>query len=135
LIVAARVGRAVRWRDCLITLLIWLLVAILLVRELGVVVHDSVRWLIPGARIDWHGRLRELFPFLVPVAALAGLLALFGRATVRRRTLLPPPPPPLEIADEARRAGLDETVLAEARTRRITTVTVGPDGRLHIEDG
>jgi len=40
----------------------------------------------------------------------------------------------LQIADEARRSGLNETALIAARARRIVTVQIDADGSYRIPD-
>jgi hypothetical protein len=137
LIVAGKVSRLLRWRDRLLTLLMWAVIANLLAHETGLLWRDSFALHGPneGAEIDWLHRLEGLSLFLIVAAVLSAFLTVFGVRTSRRRrrALGLPAPPPLELANEARRAGLDEAALLAAREHRIVTVHLKPDGRLRIE--
>jgi poly-beta-1,6-N-acetyl-D-glucosamine biosynthesis protein PgaD len=80
--------------------------------------------------VDWLLYLERLTPFLLIAAVLAGSLVLFGLQTVWRlsRSLPLPQPASLDGADQARRAGLDETTLLVAREKRVVVVHVNEHG-------
>lgn len=137
LIVATHVPRLVKWRDTLLTLMIWGGFAVLLDVEFELFLHHFLQ---PGlGRFDtgakWSVFFDRLMPFLLTAAMLAGLLVIFSVRTLRRRSrsLLLPKPPPLEAADQAHHAGLDEAELMVARDQRIVTVHIDTDGRHRIE--
>jgi poly-beta-1,6-N-acetyl-D-glucosamine biosynthesis protein PgaD len=137
LIVADKVSRALKWRDAVLTLLMWGIIANLLAHELGLVWVDSFALHGPDAAkdIDWLHRLEGLSLFLIAAAVLSSILTLFGVRTARRRRRIRalPLPEPLATADQARRAGLEEAALLAAREHRIVTVHLEPDGRFRIE--
>jgi hypothetical protein len=132
LIVAGHVPRMVRWRDLLLTWILWLCFALLLGIEFELVVGGSLGFL----DTDWPLFLERLKPFFLTAALLAGLLVISGVRTLRRRerSLLLPQPAPLETADQARRAGIDAAVLIAARDLRIAVVHIDADGRHRIEE-
>jgi hypothetical protein len=137
LIVAQQVPAAVRWRDALLTLLMWAVVAGLLAGELGLIWREHLQR--PGFDPGAIGRGRtfaiRLIPFLALAAMLSTALAAFAVRTLRRgrRALVLPPPTPLGDADQARRAGLDAAELLAAREQPIVVVHAEPDGRLQLE--
>ena len=137
LIVAGKVSRAIKWRDTGLTLLMWTIILTLLAREFGIEARAlfGVPGLAPEQSVNWRERLAGMTLFLMTAAALASALALVGIHTKRsrRRALKLPQPQPLRAAEEAQRAGLDETALVAARRRKIMTVSVKPDGGLQIE--
>ena len=137
LIVASHVPRLVKWRDALLTALMWGLFAVLLEVEFELFLGH---YLQPGlSRFDpdtkWSLFFERLMPFLLTAAILAGLLTIFSLRTLRRRAraLLLPQPAPLATADQARRAGLDEAELIVARDQRIVIVHIDPNGVHRIE--
>jgi poly-beta-1,6-N-acetyl-D-glucosamine biosynthesis protein PgaD len=137
IIVAKHVPRLVKWRDTLLTLMMWGFFAVLLDFEFEVFLHH---YLQPGfSRFDpnakWSLFFDRLMPFLLTAAILACLLMIFSLRTLRRRSgaLLLPQPAPLEIADQAHRAGLDVAELIVARDQRIVIVHIDTNGRHRIE--
>ena len=139
LIVARHTPRLVKWRDILLTAMMWGFFALLL---------DTEFELFMG--ITWSGwALAPSTP--MPIGRCIfdrpdcrscwwqpcspSVLIIFGLRTLRRRSraLLLPQPAPLETADQARRAGLDEAVLIAARDQRIVIVHIDADGRHRIE--
>ena len=137
LIVAKHVPRSVKWRDTLLTLMMWGGFAVLLDTEFELFLGH---YLQPGvSRFDtnakWSVFFDRLMPFLLTAAILAGLLVIFSLRTLRRRSraLLLPERAPLETADQAHRAGLDEAELIVARDQRIVIVHIDADGRHRIE--
>lgn len=137
LIVAKQVPRSVKWRDTLLTLMMWGFFAALLDIEFDLFLGD---YLQPGlSRFDtnakWSLFFDRLMPFLLTAAILAGFLIIFSLRTLRRRSraLLLPQPAPLEAADQARRTGLDEAELIKARDQRIVIVHIDTNGKHRIE--
>ena len=137
LIVAKHVPRLVKWRDTLLTLMMWGFFAVLLDIEfelfLGHYLQPGLSRFDPDAK--WPMFFDRLMPFLLTAAILAGLLIIFTVRTFRRhsRALLLPKPAPLETADQAHGAGLDEAELIVARDQRIVIVHIDADGRHRIE--
>jgi Flp pilus assembly protein protease CpaA len=132
LIVVGHVPRLVKWRDLLLTSILWVCFALLLGIEFELFVGGSLGLL----DIDWPLFYERLKPFFLTAAVLAGLLVISGLLTLRRRerSLLLPQPAPLEAADQARRAGLDEAALIAARDRGIVIVHIDADNRHRIEE-
>jgi poly-beta-1,6-N-acetyl-D-glucosamine biosynthesis protein PgaD len=137
LIVAGHVPRGVKWRDALLTLMMWGGFLLLLDTEFELFLGPHLERLGFGPSnrdANWAYFFERLMPFLLTAAVLGGALIVFGVLTLRRgrRGLLLPPPPRLETVDEARRAGLDEAALVAARDRRIVVVHIDADGRHRI---
>lgn len=137
LIVAKHVPRLVKWRDTLLTVMMWVFFAVLLDIEFELFLGH---YLQPGlSRFDagskWPLFFERLMPFLLMAATLAGLLIIFTARTLRRHAsaLLLPKPAPLETAEQAHHAGLDEVELIVARDQRIVIVHLDADGRHKIE--
>ncbi len=138
LIVAAKhVPRLVKWRDTLLTSMMWIFFTVLLDFEFELLLSHFLQ---PGtSRFDtddkWSLFFDRLMPFLLTAAILAGLLIIFSVRTLRRRSraLFLPEPAALETADQARHAGLDEAELIMARDQRIVIVHIDADGRYRIE--
>lgn len=137
LIVARHVPRLVKWRDILLTLMMWVVFAVLLDIEFELFLGRYLqRGLGPfDSNANWSEFFDRLMPYLLAAATLAGSLVMFSLRTLRRRSraLLLPQPAPLEISDQARRAGLDEAALIAAREQRIVIVHVDPNGTHRIE--
>jgi hypothetical protein len=133
LIVADHTPRWVKWRDFALTLMMWILFAIMLETEFELFVGPHLEhWGLGDfdTEANWGAFFGRLMPFIQIAMMLIGVLALASLITLyrRRRSLLLPPPPPLAIGDEARRAGLDEVALAAARELRIAVVHIDEDG-------
>jgi poly-beta-1,6-N-acetyl-D-glucosamine biosynthesis protein PgaD len=132
LIVAERVPRSVKWRDTLLTLIMWGMFAVLLEAEFAPVLRTlkKLGFTDFDVDIDWLLYLERLTPFLLMAAVLAGLLVLFSLQTIWRgsRSLLLPQPTPLDAAEQARRAGLDEAALLAAREKPVVVVHVNGSG-------
>ncbi len=138
LIVAKHIPRLVKWRDILLTAMMWGFFAILLDTEFELFLGDYLEQLGFGpfdTKGNWLVFFDLLMPFLLMAAVLAGALAMFSLRTLRRRSraLLLPQPAPLETAVQAHRAGLDEAELIMAREQRIAIVHIDTDGRHRIE--
>jgi hypothetical protein len=138
LIVADQIPRWVKWRDFFLTLIMWILFAVMLETEFELFVGPHLeRWGLGDfdTEANWSVFFERLVPFIQVTMMLVGLLALASLITLirRRRGLLLPPPPLLAIADEARRAGMNETALAAARELRIAVVYINEDGTHRVE--
>jgi hypothetical protein len=137
LIIADRVPRFIRWRDFLLTLLMWIAFAILLEKEFQLFFGDHLERLGLGdfnTEPNWPMFFQRLTPFLVTIALLVSLLGVASARTLRRRrrALLLPLPTPLGLAEECRRAGLDEQELTSARTSMSVIVHIDTDGKHRI---
>jgi poly-beta-1,6-N-acetyl-D-glucosamine biosynthesis protein PgaD len=138
LIVARHVSRIIKWRDILLTLMMWGFFAVLLDTEFELFLGNYLEQLGLGpfdTNANWPVFFARLMPFLLTAAILAGLLIIFGLRTLRRRSraLFLPQPAPLETADQAHRAGLDEAELIVARDQRIVVVHIDTNGSHRIE--
>jgi poly-beta-1,6-N-acetyl-D-glucosamine biosynthesis protein PgaD len=119
-----------KWRDALLTLLMWSLFAFVLVRQFRLVSRTV------AGRTDLVEFLELLAPYAGLAVLLIGLLSVAARLTERRRekALRLRPPAPLALADEARGVGLTEAALEQARALRIAVVHREPGG-LRIQQG
>jgi poly-beta-1,6-N-acetyl-D-glucosamine biosynthesis protein PgaD len=133
LIFAEHVPGWVRWRDALLTTIMWMLFLFFLAKEFELFLLDFLE--LFGVShvhkdVDWQARIERLSPFLLTVAILAAFLLASSLLTMgrRRRGQLLPSPAPLDAADEARRSGLDQAALIAARDARIVVVDIGTDG-------
>jgi poly-beta-1,6-N-acetyl-D-glucosamine biosynthesis protein PgaD len=138
LIIARHTPRLMKWRDILLTAMMWGFFALLLDTEFELFLGDYLEHLGFGpfdTNANWLVYFNLLLPFLLMAAVLSGILMIFGLRTLRRRSraLLLPQPAPLETADQARRAGLDDAELIAARNRRIVIVHINTEGRHRIE--
>jgi poly-beta-1,6-N-acetyl-D-glucosamine biosynthesis protein PgaD len=128
----------VKWRDILLTSMMWGFFAILLDAEFELFLGDYLEQLGLGpfdTNANWLVFFELLMPFLLIAAILAGALIIFSLRTLRRRSraLHLPQPAPLETTDQAQRAGLDEVELIAARDQRIVIVHIDDNGRHRIE--
>jgi poly-beta-1,6-N-acetyl-D-glucosamine biosynthesis protein PgaD len=137
LIVAATKPTWVTVRDVALTVLMWVLFAIMLETEFVLFFgHHLQRW--GFGEFDTDGRWREFFdalrPYLRIAIALVALLIAAAFFTLRRisRARRLPAPEPLAIGDEARRVGMDEAELLAARELRIVVVHIDADGRHRV---
>jgi hypothetical protein len=138
LIVANDVPRLIRWRDILLTLLMWIAFAVMLETEFEMFFGNHLERLGFGdfnTEPNWLIFFERLTPFLLTIALLISLLGVASIRTLqrRRRALLLPMPVPLELAEECRRAGLDAKQLTSARTSMIVIVHIDADGKHRIE--
>jgi hypothetical protein len=138
IIVAEHEPRWVKWRDFFLTLMMWVLFAIMLETEFELFVGPYLEHLGLGeydSEGNWDVFFERLMPFVQIDMMLIGLLALASLITLyrRRRSLLLPPPPLLAIADEARRTGMDEAELAAARDLRNVVVYIDEDGTHRVK--
>jgi poly-beta-1,6-N-acetyl-D-glucosamine biosynthesis protein PgaD len=128
----------VKWRDILLTSMMWGFFAVLLDTELELFLGNYLEGLGFGpfdTDADWAVYFHRLLPFLLTAALIAVWLVIFALRTLRRRSraLLLPQPAPLETAEQAHRAGLDEAELIVARDQRIVVVHIDINGRHRIE--
>jgi poly-beta-1,6-N-acetyl-D-glucosamine biosynthesis protein PgaD len=117
------------WRDAALTLAMWVVFVVLLQRQFSLVtggVEDDSNIVEFIALLRPYGRLAVVLILLLVVAAAF-------TARRRRRAAMVPAPAPLALADEARRAGVDEATLAAARSLRIAVVRFDDAGRVMIE--
>jgi hypothetical protein len=138
LIVAKHVPRLVRWRDVLLTSIMWVMCAALIDSEAGLFLGRYLERLGFGhfdTEANWPMFFERMAPFLLTAAGFALWVVIFSLRTARLklRALVLPQPAPLAIAEEARRVGLDEATLIAARKQRIVTVHIDADGRHRIE--
>jgi hypothetical protein len=138
LVIADHVPRLVRWRDFLLTLLMWIAFAIMLETEFELFFGDHLERLGLGnfdTEANWPIFFERLTPFLVTIVLLISLLVVASVLTLRRRrrALSLPSPDPLELVCEARRAGLDAPALTAARALRVAVVHIETDGTYRIE--
>jgi hypothetical protein len=138
LIVAHSKPRWVVWRDVLLTMVMWILFAIMLETEFELFIsHQLVRLGLGDFRTDpnWAEFFERLMPFVAVAVLLICLLLLASVFTLRRRRrgLLLPPPAALPIADQARRAGMDEAELAVARELRVAVVYINENGKHFVK--
>jgi hypothetical protein len=134
LIIADRVPRFIRWRDLLLTLLMWVLFAILLEKEFELLFGHHLERLGLGdfdTEANWSIFLEDLTPFLATAGLLVSLLVVASVLTSqrRRRALLLPVPIPLGLTEQCRRAGIDEHTLISARDSKIVIVHIDADGK------
>jgi poly-beta-1,6-N-acetyl-D-glucosamine biosynthesis protein PgaD len=138
LIVASTKPTFVKVRDTALTLLMWLLFAILLETEFEMFFGHYLQRLGLGD-FDSEGRWLEFFqalrPFVQVALVLVSLLLVAGLLTLRRvaRGRKLPQPAPLTAGDEARRVGMDEAELIAARELRVVVVHIDGDGKYRVE--
>jgi hypothetical protein len=140
LVIASDVPAWIKWRDFLLTSLMWVLFAIMLATEFELFFGKYLERLGLGnfdTDARWSLFFERLKPFLSISAGLISILALSSLLTLRRRkiTLLWGQPEALELSADARRAGMDEQVLLKARDLRIAVVHFEADGVHRVERG
>lgn len=138
LIVIADKPKWVWWRDFALTLMMWLLFAIMLETEFELFFGRFMERLGFGdfhTDANWGVFFEKLRPFITMTLVLVTILAVAGVATIqrRRRALLLDSPPILPAVDQARRAGMDEAALLAARTMSNVVVHVDAHGVHRIE--
>jgi len=138
LIVASTKPTWVKVRDVALTLLMWLLFAIMLETEFELFFGHYLERMGLGD-FDSEGRWLEFFnalrPFVQVALVLVSLLLVAGLLTLRRvaRGRKLPQPAPLTADDEARRVGMDEAELIAARELRVVVVHIDADGKYRVE--
>lgn len=134
LIVDGQMSRLVRWRDLLLTLLMWFLFGLMLETEFELFFGKYLERLgFSGFDTDpqWDVFFERLRPFLRTAFILLCILLVLSLLTMvrRRRSLDLPPPTPLTVAEQAERAGMTAQDLARARELPNVVVSIGADGR------
>jgi hypothetical protein len=137
LIVADHAPRLIWWRDFSLTILMWTVFVIMLDAELKLFFHRLMnRWGFGdlATPANWLLYFERLTPFFLVVLVLVSLLVLAAILTARqrRRALLLPMPLPLALAEQSRRAGMDEAALTAARALPVAVVHLDPDGKFRI---
>ena len=138
LVVASTKPTLVKVRDIALTLLMWVLFAIMLETEFELFFGHYLERLGLGD-FNSEGRWPEFFdalrPFVQVALVLVSLLLVAGLLTLRRvaRGRMLPQPAPLTAGDEARRVGMDEAELIAARELRVVVVHIDADGRYRVE--
>jgi hypothetical protein len=138
LIVAGTKPTLIKVRDIALTLLMWLLFAIMLETEFELFFGHYLQGIGLGD-FDPNGRWPEFFqalrPFVQVALVLVSLLLVAGLLTLRRvaRGRKLPQPAPLTPGDEAARVGMDETELIAARELRVVVVHIDEDGKHRVE--
>jgi hypothetical protein len=140
LIFADETPRLVRWRDFLLTLLMWLIFAVMLETEFELFFGHYLEGLGLGdfnTEGNWPEFFERLTPFFFAIATLVILLTVASMNTLRRRkrSLLLPAPAPLGLAEECRRTGIDEATLVSARALRIAIVRTDTEAGFRIDAG
>lgn len=127
-LIRAELPAWMKWRDALLTLMMWVLFAWLLQRQIRLVSRT-----VEG-RSDTVDFLTLLAPYAGVAVVLIGGLAVAATLTERRRqrALMLRPPAPLALAVQARRAGIDDASLTAGRDMRIAIVHVDGEGRHRI---
>ena len=138
LIVASEKPRWVVWRDFALTLLMWLMFAIILETEFELFFGrylERLGWGDFDTNANWARFFQRLEPYLWLIVMLVALLAASTVATLRRlrRFLKQAPPPSLQATEQARRAGMDEADLLAVRELANVVVHMAPDGRHRVE--
>jgi hypothetical protein len=137
LIVAEHTPRLIRWRDFLLTLLMWLLFAAMLETEFEMFFgHQLERWGLGDfdTEANWPTFFDRLMPFFETIVGLVWFLMLASVLTLRRRrrSLLLPAPAPLGLAEECRRSGMTETELTSGRALRIAIVHLDAAQKIRV---
>ena len=126
------------WRDRALTLLMWIVFAVLLETEAELTVAHGIALFRGGESSvppNWDEFVAALTPFVKVIAGLFVWLAAFGLVTMRRRrrTALLPQPMPLEDALEAGRGGMDVAGLHAARLLHLSVVHIDGAGHYRVE--
>jgi hypothetical protein len=137
LIVAEHTPRLIRWRDFLLTLMMWLLFAGMLETEFEMFFgHYLERWGLGDFDTEgnWPIFFDRLMPFFETTLVLVWFLILASVLTLRRRrrSLLLPEPAPLGLAEESRRSGMTEAELTSARALRIAVVHLDAEQKIRV---
>lgn len=138
LVIASEKPRWVTWRDFALTLVMWLLFALMLETEFELFFGRYLERLGLGdfdTNAHWGRFFRLLEPYLWLTVALLALLLASTVATLHRiqRFLKNAPPPPLEAAEEAVHGRIGLADLEAARKLRNVVVYVDADGSRRVE--
>jgi hypothetical protein len=138
LIVVSEKPRWVVWRDFALTLLMWLMFAIILETEFELFFGrylERLGWGDFDTNANWARFFQRLEPYLWLIVMLVALLAASTVATLHRlrRFLKQAQPPPLQAAEEAPRGRVEVAALLAARELANVVVHVAPDGTHRVE--
>jgi hypothetical protein len=119
------------WRDRFLTVLVWLLFAILFIQQ-WLVFQERLRTYLTTADAEWDFTLK---PFFTVIGVMLSWLGLSAIGTYRRamRARNRPEPPPLALAREAAHFGVTPTELSAARQGQIIAVAIEAGGRFRFE--
>jgi len=140
IITAARVPRAVIWRDRILTIAMWLLLLYLMRRAVFLLWDEALELLgreEPAPEPPWTRWWERLQRYMDVAAVLGVWLLAWGIATLRRmrRYAGTPAPPPLPLTEQARRAGCNAADLAAWQEWRIVHVDVDANDRISATPG
>jgi hypothetical protein len=138
LIMIAEKPKWVWWRDFALTVAMWLLFAVMLETEFELFFGRHIErmgWGDLDTNANWPRFFERLQPYVYLIIILTAFLAVAALATVERyfRYWRRPPPTPLPGADQARRAGMNETDLLAARQLPNVVVHIASDGTHRLE--
>jgi hypothetical protein len=139
LIVASDKPAWVTWRDFFLTLLMWIVFAIMLETEFELFFGRYLERLGLGdfqTDAHWDVFLERLKPYIVLVVVMLVVLVGTTLATLQRvrRALRTGLAPALAPEEQAPFAHMTPEALVAARQLRIATVYVDPDGSRRVED-
>ncbi len=120
-------------RDLVLSVMMWALFALLFAAPFNFLGSGLLeRSVLGDFRVEdhWIEYFWRILPYLVMAYVLAFTLTVAAVLTIRRRqrALLLAPPRLLDLAEDARRAGMDEGELLDARAERISVVEVDDEG-------
>lgn len=138
LIVATTAPGWVRRRDFFLTLLMWVLFALMLETEFELFFGhylERLGWGDFSTEANWAIFFQRLRPYFRIVVVLAVALAVASVRTLlrRHRSLRLAPALPLPPDEEAADVGLDAATVAAAREWRVSVLHIEPDGRYRVE--
>lgn len=138
LIASGHVPRWVKWRDFVLTGIMWLLFAVMLEAEFELFAGPFLEHVGVGdfdTEGNWAEFFERLLPFVQIGVVLVAVLVVASLSTLRRRArgLLMPAPPALGMDEQARRSGMSEADLVAARELRIAVVHIENDGKHRVE--
>jgi poly-beta-1,6-N-acetyl-D-glucosamine biosynthesis protein PgaD len=133
----ADLPRFVVWRDRLLTVAMWLLLA-WLCRHMLHWTLDQLLALFGRPRhlppLDWRDRWARLQPYFIVVGLLAIWLIIWGLASLRRirRYSRMPQPAALTLEEQARQGGCSAAELSEWRKPRVCTAHLDEHGAICV---
>ena len=138
LIVATKKPTSIWVRDALITVVMWAIFLVLLTTTFqwfDGTLAERIRFGDLGKDANWPEVVGRLKPYVLAACALLGSLCVAGLITIRRRrqALLLAAPRLLDLADDARRASMDEVALVGARALHSTVLRIDKEGAIRIE--
>ena len=138
LIVASEKPKWMWWRDFALTVVMWLLFAVMLETEFELFFGRHLEHMGLGdldTNAHWPRFFERLKPHVYLIIVLVALLAAAAVATIRRyfHAFRLPSPTPLSAASQARRAGINEIDLLAARELANVVVHIAPDGTHRVE--